>query len=256
MKLSFILPAHDEEALLGVTIHAVQEAGKAVGEPFEVIVVDDASSDASARIAEQAGARVVSVNLRQIAAARNAGAAVAQGDALFFVDADTIVTRDVVRAAVEALRAGAVGGGAAVRFDDPIPRYARLMLPVLVWFFRRLRLAGGGFLFCARDAFRAVGGFDPSVFAGEEVLLSRALGRQGRFTILEEPVVTSGRKLRSYRAREILGTLAKLALLGGRGVRDRSRLALWYGPRPQDPVSGTPAVRSCSRAAGDAGRRD
>jgi len=240
MKLSFILPAHDEEALLGGAIRAVHEAGKAAGVPFETIVVDDASSDASARIAEEAGARVVRVSLRQIAAARNAGAAVAEGDAFVFVDADTFVTREVVAAAVEALRRGAVGGGAAVRFDEPVPRYARVLLPLLLWINRRLRLASGCFLFCLRDPFRAVGGFDASLFAGEEVVLSRALGERGKFVILREPVVTSGRKLRAHRAREILGTLAKLAFLGRRGVRDRSRLALWYGPRPPDPVNGDP----------------
>lgn len=235
MMLSFIIPAHNEEMLLGGTICAVQDAGSEVGEPFEVIVVDDASSDTTASIAEQAGARVVRVNVRQIAAARNAGAAVAQGDAFVFVDADTVVTGEVVRAAIEALRAGAVGGGAAVQFDEPTPRYAQILLTVLLWLNRRLRLATGCFIFCARDAFLAVQGFDPAMFAAEEAVISRALGKQGRFTILREAVITSGRKLRSYSAREILGTLAKLAVLGRRGLRHRTRLAMWYGPRRPDP---------------------
>ncbi len=56
-----------------------------------MIVVDDASTDATPEIAAQNNARVVSVNHRQIAATRNSGARAAQGERLFFVDADTTI---------------------------------------------------------------------------------------------------------------------------------------------------------------------
>lgn len=242
--LSFIIPAHNEELLVGGAIRAIQSAARESGEPFEVIVVDDASSDDTAAVATRAGARVVKVQLRQISAARNAGAAAAQGDMFIFVDADTVVTAPVVRAAVASLRAGAVGGGSAVRFDEPTPRYGKALLHLLVWMNRQLRLASGCFIFCARDAFVAVGGFDSTLFAGEEVVISRALGKQGRFEILEQTVTTSGRKLRSYSARQLFGTLIELAVLGRTGVRDRSRLAIWYGPRPPDPGSSDRARQS------------
>ena len=54
----------------------------------------------------------------------------------------------VVRSAVEALRGGAAGGGAAVEFDGPVPLYARLLMPVLVRLFRAAGLAAAG----VRDA--------------------------------------------------------------------------------------------------------
>ena len=76
-----------------------------------------------------------------------------------FVDADTIVNEAVVRSAVEALRSGAVGGGAAVEFDEAVPLYARLLMQVLVRLFRAASVAAGCFLFCTRSAFMAVGGF-------------------------------------------------------------------------------------------------
>jgi len=234
MKLSFVIPAHDEEQLLGATLAAVDEAARCTGEPFEVIVVDDASSDATARIAREAGARVVHLEARQIAAARNAGAAVAGGEALLFVDADTIVGGEVVRAAVESLRSGAVGGGAAVRFDEPSPRWARILLALFLWLNRRLRLAPGCFLYCTREAFEAVGGFDPTLFAAEEIYLSRALGRRGPFRVLRHTVTTSGRKVRAHSAGQVIGTLTRLTLTGRRGLRDRGHLSFWYGPRPPD----------------------
>jgi hypothetical protein len=121
---------------------------------------------------------------------------------LVFVDADTIVTPAAVRAAIVAMRGGAVGGGCTVRFDGRLPLYARVLTAIAVHLYRAIRLASPCFLFCTREAFRAAGGFDETLFAAEEVAMSKALRRQGRFVILREPVTTSGRKLRAYSARE------------------------------------------------------
>jgi glycosyltransferase involved in cell wall biosynthesis len=125
--ITFIIPAHNEELLIGRTISVLHAAGAALNEPYEVIVVDDASTDATTKVAARCGARVVSVNYRQIAAARNAGAAQAQGDLLVFVDADTDVPGRVVGAAVHAMRSGAVGGGARARFEGSVPIYGRIL---------------------------------------------------------------------------------------------------------------------------------
>lgn len=119
--ISFIIPAHNEERLLGRTLSAIDQAARALGDPVEIIVVDDASTDRTAGIAHAQGARVVSVTCRQIAATRNAGAREASGETLVFVDADTIVTEAAVRAAIAAMRGGAVGGGCAFRFDGRLP---------------------------------------------------------------------------------------------------------------------------------------
>ena len=88
--ISFIVPAHNEEAWVGRCVSAIRNGAESLGEPHEIIVVDDASSDATASIARQQGAQVVRVEHRQIAATRNTGARQAHGDILFFVDADTL----------------------------------------------------------------------------------------------------------------------------------------------------------------------
>lgn len=165
--------------------------------------MDDASDDGTAVIAQSHGARVVTVNCRHIAATRNAGARAARGEWLVFVDADTIVTEEVTRAALAALHAGAVGGGSSVRFDGRLPLYGRALAAAFLPVYRALRLAAGCFIFCTRQAFDAVGGFDETAFAAEEAILSRALSRQGRFVILREAVITSGRKLRTHSASSI-----------------------------------------------------
>src|SRR5438552_2691875 len=112
IMISFIVPAYNEETELPSTLAAIRAAISALSQPFEIIVVDDASTDATPEIAEQAGARVVPIHRRQIAAARNAGARAAQGEYLFFVDADTRINQTHVTEAMALLEAGCTGGGA------------------------------------------------------------------------------------------------------------------------------------------------
>jgi GT2 family glycosyltransferase len=167
----------------------------------------------------------------------------ARGKWLIFVDADTVVTSEVVQAAVAAMRAGAVAGGCDVRFEGRLPLYSRALIAAAMPLYQALGLAAGCFMFCTRDAFDAVGGFDETLFAAEEAVLSRALHRQGRFVILREHVVTSGRKLRAHSAREVLGGLLRLALGGRRAMESREGLEIWYGERRKDPGSETSGRR-------------
>ena len=233
--ISFIVPAYNEERMLGATLEALHAAGRAMGEPYELVVVDDASTDRTALIAQGHGALLVSVAHRQIAATRNSGAREAHGDLFIFVDADTIVNAAVVRAAVEALRHGAVGGGAAIEFDGVVPLYARLLTPVFVRLFRAARLATGCFLFCTRTAFAAVGGFDEAFYGAEELVISGALKRQGKFVVLRQAVTTSGRKLRTHAVGEVLMLMGRVALRGTKAVKQRQGMDLWYAERREDP---------------------
>jgi glycosyltransferase involved in cell wall biosynthesis len=235
IMLSFVIPAYNEEELLGPTLDAIHTAAAATGQDYEIIVADDGSSDRTAEVARARKARVVSVSNRQIAATRNAGAREARGDLLIFVDADTIVNAEVVGAALDSVRSGAIGGGAGVRFQGRLPWYVRLLEPLAVLTFRMARLAAGCFLFATRSAFAATGGFDQSLYGAEEIALSRALRRVGKFVVLKESVETSGRKFRAYSGWEILKVMTRLALKGGRGVRTRGDMAFWYEKRRKDP---------------------
>jgi len=240
--ISFIIPAYNEELLLPRTLSALHEAARSTAEAYEIVVSDDDSSDRTAAVAEEQGARVVHVANRQIAATRNGGARAAKGELFVFVDADTIVNSAVVRAALKAVREGAVGGGCELRFDGELPLWGRLMVSAFRPLYRVGRLASGSFLFCTRTAFEAVGGFDETLFAAEEAVMSKALQRHGRFVVLPETVLTSGRKLRSYSALEVFRVLSRLALFGRRALRDRRGLEIWYGARRDDPqkIGGSP----------------
>jgi len=233
--ISFVVPAYNEERLLGATLDSIGAAARACGEAFEIVVADDGSTDGTADVARRHGAQVVAVAHRQIAATRNSGARAARGEVLVFVDADTRIDEAVLRAALAALRSGAVGGGAGIRFDGRVPLYARSFAVLLLAFSRAARLASGCFVFCTREAFATAGGFDEALFGAEEWALSRALARQGRVVIVREAVTTSGRKLRTYSPLEHLRFLGRFVLLGRRTLRDRRGLELWYGERREDP---------------------
>jgi glycosyltransferase involved in cell wall biosynthesis len=232
--ISFIVPAHNEAALIGATLQALQSAAGTLAQPFEIIVVDDGSSDATGEIAAAAGAHVLRVEHRHIAATRNAGAATAHGDRLVFVDADTQVDATVLQAAVAALREGACGGGAGVRLLGQVAWYERWAETIFIVAFRLARIAPGCFVFCSRAAFEAAGGFDMRYYAGEDVAFSRRLARQGRFVILRETVRTSARKLRTFTALEHLHLFLRFALRGRRLLHSREALELWYGERRRD----------------------
>ena len=177
------------------------------------------------------------VAFRQIAATRNAGARAALGDAFVFVDADTLIGADVVAGLMRALAGGAIGGGAAIRFDEPVPRWVRWTLPAFLWLFRRLRFTGGCFLFSTRAAFEAVGGFDETLYASEELTLCRALQQAGR---VRDParigahLGPQGPHLQrpGDPARQRCASPSPAAP----ACEDRSRLRIWYGPRRPDPA--------------------
>jgi len=231
VRVSLIVPAWNEAAVLARTLAALRSAVAALGLAAEIIVVDDASTDATAEIARAAGARVERVELRQIAAVRNAGARAALGTLLVFVDADTIVPPQTLAAAIAALEAGAVGGGANIRLDRPAPWAIRLPLWVFMTTYRLLGYAAGCFVFCRRTAFEAAGGFDERFFASEEIGLSKALRRQGRFVKVAPPVVTSARKVRLYKPWPLLRDALRLLLRGPRAWQSREGLGIWYEGR-------------------------
>jgi glycosyltransferase involved in cell wall biosynthesis len=196
---------------------------------FEVIVVDDASTDATADVARQHNATVVPVNHRQISATRNSGGRAASGERLFFVDADTIVNPRAVAAALRCMDQGAVGGGAPTVFDGVLPLYARLLAPVMVVGAMLVGFTGGAFMFCTREAFHETGGFDERLYCGEEGAMALALKREGRFVVLWQRVLTSGRRVRVMSGLQLMASVARVALSPFKALTRRSSVEkIWY----------------------------
>jgi len=254
MMLSLIVPAYNEEVMIGGTLRTLVASARSVGEPFELIVVDDASTDATPEIARNHGATVLQVDLHRISAVRNAGARAARGELLVFVDADTLVPADTLAQMLAAVRGGASGGGARVRLDEHgLPWWARVLSSFTCWLVYRLRIAGGCFIFARRDAFDAVGGFDERYFASEEIHFGHALKKKGRFALIPAPVMSSGRKLRLFSGWQLLRQMLRFTVRGWPALRRREGLEFWYDGRREAadlrPSRGRDSVLRQSRDA-------
>ena len=232
---SFIIPAYNEEAYLQKTLASIKDAMNALGDFFgEIIVTNNNSTDRTAAIAEAFGARVVFEEHRQISRARNAGAREALGRYLIFIDSDTTISPALLIKTLKALTSGACcGGGTIPVFDGQLPLLAKLALKVWEYLSRTFKWACGAYVFCTREAFIETGGFDERYYASEEIHFSRALRRWGkekgkRFVILEEPIVSSSRKLEWYSTGEILIMIFGL-LLHVNPLRNRNACyKMWY----------------------------
>jgi len=166
--ISFIVPAHNEHAGIGRTLQAIHESARVVGQPYEIIVVDDASTDATEEIARPAPCDRSAGQHRQIAATRNSGGRAARGERLFFVDADTTINPRAVASALRCMDKGAVGGGAPTLFEGVVPLYIRLVAVLGIIGAKLAGFTGGAFMFCTREAFQATGGFDERFYWAEE----------------------------------------------------------------------------------------
>jgi glycosyltransferase involved in cell wall biosynthesis len=199
MRFSVVVPAHNEERLLPIALAAIEVAAGEVEDEVEVIVVANRCTDATVAVARATGAIVVEDASRNISAVRNAGAAVATGEALVTVDADCVMSPRTFREAERLLDTGRfVGGGTKVvpeRWSAGIrATYALMELTLAV-----TRL-GGGLFWCLRSDFTAVGGFDESMLLAEDLDFARRLRAHGRRShrrfanLRTAPVVASCRK--------------------------------------------------------------
>lgn len=239
MKLSIVVPAFNEEALLPESLRSIRAAMAAFdarGWEAELIVCDNNSTDRTAEIARAAGAKVVFEPVNQIARARNSGARAASGEWLVFVDADSWPSPELFGDACREIEAGCLAGGATVAYDEA-PVSVRIAIGTWNLLSRLNRWAAGAFIFCEARAFREVGGFSEELFASEEIDLFRRLKplarREGRkIEILSRhPLRTSNRKLQLYGWREMLGFMAKTIVSGGRTLRSRADCRPWYDGR-------------------------
>lgn len=202
VDLSIIIPAYNEEAYLPNTLASVSAATAGLPATVEVVVVDNNSDDRTGEIARAMGATVVREPVNQIARARNTGARAAAGKFFIFLDADTSLSAPLLESAVANLASGRiVGGGATVAPDRPLDSSGKRVIRFWNGLSKRFHIAAGSFVYCLREAFEAVGGFDERVYASEEIWLSIRLNRWAlrrgmRFAVIEAwPVVTSIRKL-------------------------------------------------------------
>ena len=238
-QYSIIIPAYNEAEELPRTLQTLRACMALEPMRGECIVVDNNSTDGTAEVAYAHGAdRVVREPITQIARARNAGARQSRGRFMIFIDADTRVGSKLLSEALRLLKEGGhAGGGSIIRFEGEVGRIGRFGIGLWERISKVTQIAAGSFLFCTREGFYAVGGYDEKLYASEEVRFSRRIKKWARsrgkaFEILEhDPALTSARKLQWYSGLQILSSVALMAVLPI-AVRSRRLCAFWY-KRPE-----------------------
>jgi rSAM/selenodomain-associated transferase 2 len=227
--LSIIIPALNEAETIVPTLAPLQRWR---GRDVEIIVVDGSSTDETVTLAQPLSDRVETAR-RGRAPQMNAGAAVARGETLLFLHADTRLPEGGVELARDAVFHGQrVWGRFDVRIDS---RYPALRL-VAVMMNLRSRLSGiatgDQAIFVRRREFERIGGF-PDIPIMEDIALSRALRRLSRPVCLGIPVMTSGRLWERRGLMRTIFLMWRLRLAYFLGA-DPANLAGEYGYAPHD----------------------
>lgn len=245
MRISLIIPAHNEEERLPRLLDTIDAAKLRYGGDAEVIVADNVSTDSTAAIAAARGCLVASTPVRRIAAVRNAGASVASGDILVFVDADARVHPLTLAAIDEAMSSGRYAGGATgVEVEVRSLGFALTYAAMIPWVWA-LRMDTGP-TFTSRADFDAIGGYDETMSYAEDVDFLLRLRRHGRRTgrrlvrLTSVRAVFDPRKFDEYGEWHYFAMAPRLFwwLLFNRRGTDRWFERYWYGNGPGTSGSG------------------
>ena len=231
MRFSIIIPVLNEaEGLPGFLGHLASLCWR----DSEVIVVDGGSEDSSRQAALRAGVQVI-CSERGRARQMNAGAAVAQGDILLFLHADTLLPNTAEPAIETAIRRG---GGTQKniwgRFDVSISGYSSMLWVVASLMNWRSRVSGiatgDQAMFMTRQTFELVGGF-PDQPLMEDVELSKRLLTLSGPICLTDRVVTSGRRWEAHGVWRTIWLMWRLRWLYWRGLPacELAKLYRWPG---------------------------
>lgn len=204
MTVSVVIPAFNEEKSISATLESL--AKQQTDLSFEVIVVDNASTDRTAEVAnsfaDRLSIRVISESRKGRGQARTTGFAAAQGEIIFSTDADTWLPSDWLQVMTEPFVDSSVVAVTSVpKITDagPLTNWVYNNFGATYFYFHQLMSNSHplvGFSFAVRrEAYNASGGFNPQLLSEEDVDLGLRVGKVGKIVLVRSTnVITSGRR--------------------------------------------------------------
>jgi len=211
LKLSFVIPAYNEEAYLGKCLESVLEESKNKGYNLEIIVVNNASTDKTKEIAQSfPGIKVVDEPQKGLVMARKAGYLASSGDIIAHIDADTRLPKgwlDKVFSEFSGNPNLAALSGPYIYYD--LPSHVRYFVRLFYYagyvnhlfnhiVIRKGAMLQGGNFIVKREAFEKIGGFNLKFdFYGEDTDVAKRIQKVGKVKFsFDLPMHTSGRRLK------------------------------------------------------------
>ena len=210
MKISFVIPAYNEEAYIGACLAAIQKELAHTLCEAEVVVVNNASTDNTKALAQRfEGVRVVDEPHKGLVRARKAGFDATSGELVANIDADTIMPEGWLQTVLaEFAKNKKLVALSGPYFYYDLSVWRRMQIQVFYFFTGLLHvfnhhvlgtgaiLQGGNFVI-RRDAWERAGGFDTSIeFYGEDTDVAKRLSKEGLVVWTRRlPMYTSGRRL-------------------------------------------------------------
>lgn len=200
--VSIIIPTLNEEKYIEATLRALKNQdykGK-----YEIIVADGMSKDKTVKIAKEYADKIIHIKKKGIARGRNAGAAVAQGDILVFIDADTIVLPNMLSEFIKVFKNKKVVGACCPIMPLSCKLRDIALFCAMNEFFKtsirteKAQIPG----ICSvyrQSVFKAAGGFDENMDTLEDYDLSERIDKLGKFVFVESTfVLTSVRRIEAW----------------------------------------------------------
>ena len=209
--VSIIIPTYNEAAALPALLRHLRRAGAHPESNVEIIIADGQSTDATAALALEAGARVLTCPTKGRAAQLNHGARHAAGSILYFLHADTYPPVGFLDDIRRAVAAGYGCGCYRLAFDTP-----HWFLRTNAWFTRfdvEAARFGDQSLFALKSVFEQAGGYREDFIMMEDQEITRRLKQHTKLQILPAKITTSARKYRENGIFRLQGIFYLLTLL-------------------------------------------
>ncbi len=231
-SISIVIPVHNEELYLPKCLVAIKHAEEQIALPIEIIVVLNRCTDKTERIALEAGCKTISNESKNLSAIRNAGIKIATGDLIITIDADSLMSKQMLKKILIAMDSGHyIGGGVNIlpdRYSLGIICSMLALLPfALFW-----GITVGAF-YSRRKDILAIGGFNENLFSAEDIDLARRLKKLGKSrglkykNLLTAHITTSSRKFDRFGDwYAFKHPLTMLKLLGGKKSSEADKI--WY----------------------------
>lgn len=211
VRCSVIIPTLNEEKTIGDTIYHIKKQN-----PFELIVADSHSKDKTVKIATAFGVKVVSCKKKNAAVGRNAGAKIAKGDVLVFLDADTIAFSNLLYEIQKDFEKKTLVGWTCKVFAFSSDFKEHLVYnffnDIMKFLINRVKKphASGMILAIRRESFERLKGFNEDLKTMEDHDMAKRLGKIGKFKFSEKTCVfTSTRRISKWGGWKLLKLYSK-----------------------------------------------